>query len=83
MVISIDKATAVKMFDKVQKYWQQYIARLKSEITTQTGSERIFCGKGSLHGGDHMAVVVSPGQNEIVTSARRDGHQTPPRPYER
>lgn len=42
MVISIDKATAVKMFDKVQKYWKQYIEHLKSELTTQSRSERIF-----------------------------------------
>ena len=33
MVISIDKATAVKMFDKVQKYWRQDIERLKSKIS--------------------------------------------------
>jgi type I restriction enzyme R subunit len=28
MVISLDKPTAVKMYDKVQKYWQKYIAIL-------------------------------------------------------
>ena len=33
MVISIDKATAVKMFDKVQKHWKRYIERLKSEMS--------------------------------------------------
>ena len=66
MVISIDKVTAVKMFDKVQKCWKQSIARLKSELTTQTGSER-----GSLEERirymeeTDMAVVVSPAQNEI------------------
>ena len=66
MVISIDKATAVKMFDKVQKHWQQYIARLKSEITTQTGSERIFLAERVRYMEEtDMAVVVSPGQNEI------------------
>ncbi len=66
MVISIDKATAVKMFDKVQKHWQQYIARLKSEITTQTGSERTFLAERVRYMEEtDMAVVVSPGQNEI------------------
>ena len=66
MVISIDKATAVKMFDKVQKYWQQYIARLKSEIATQTGSERTFSEERVRYMEEtDMAVVVSPGQNEI------------------
>ena len=66
MVISIDKATTVKMFDKVQKYWKRYIERLKSELTTQTGSERVFL-ETRIHYMEEtdMAVVVSPGQNEI------------------
>ena len=66
MVISIDKATAVKMFDKVQKYWKQYIEHLKSELTTQSGSERIFTKQRIRYMEEtDMAVVVSPGQNEI------------------
>ena len=66
MVISIDKATAVKMYDKVQKHWKRYIERLKSELTTQTGSERIFLEKRIRYMEEtDMAVVVSPGQNEI------------------
>ena len=66
MVISIDKATAVKMYDKVQKHWKRYTERLKSEITTQTGSERIFLEKRIRYMEEtDMAVVVSPGQNEI------------------
>ena len=66
MVISIDKATAVKMYDKVQKHWKRYIERLKSEITTQSGSERIFLEERIRYMEEtDMAVVVSPGQNEI------------------
>lgn len=66
MVISIDKATAVKMFDKVQKYWKRYIERLKSELTTQTSSERILSEERIRYMEEtDMAVVVSPGQNEI------------------
>ena len=66
MVISIDKATAVKMFDKVQKHWKRYIERLKSERSTQTGSERIFLEERINYMEEtDMAVVVSPGQNEI------------------
>ena len=66
MVISIDKVTAVKMFDKVQKYWKQYIARLKSELTTQTGSERVSLEERIRYMEEtDMAVVVSPAQNEI------------------
>ena len=29
MVIAIDKATAIRMYDKVQKYWKDYLASLK------------------------------------------------------
>ncbi|MDE0426666.1 MAG: type I restriction endonuclease subunit R [Candidatus Poribacteria bacterium] len=66
MVISIDKATAVKMFDKVQKHWKRHIKRLKSKIATQTGSERIFLEERINYMEEtDMAVVVSPGQNEI------------------
>ncbi len=66
MVISIDKATAVKMFDKVQKHWKQSIEHLKSGVTTHTGSERIFLEERVRYMEEtDMAVVVSPGQNEI------------------
>ena len=66
MVISIDKATAVKMFDKAQKYWKQYIEHLKSGLTTQSRSERIFTKQRIQYmEATDMAVVVSPGQNEI------------------
>jgi len=32
MVVSIDKQTAVKMYDKVQKYWKKYIEQLKTDV---------------------------------------------------
>ena len=66
MVISIDKATAVKMFDKVQKYWKQDIEHLKSEMSTQPRSERILSEERMRYMEEtDMAVVVSPSQNEI------------------
>jgi len=34
MVVSVDKPTAVKMYDKVQKYWKQYIEKLKKALTS-------------------------------------------------
>ena len=72
MVISIDKATAVKMFDKVQKYWKQDIERLKSEISIQPRSERIFSEERIRYMEEtDMAVVVSPGQNEIDDLSQR------------
>jgi len=72
MVISIDKATAVKMFDKVQKYWKRYIEHLKSELTTSTGSGRLFSEQRIRYMEEtDMAVVVSPGQNEIDDLSQR------------
>jgi type I restriction enzyme R subunit len=34
MVVSVDKPTAVRMYDKVQKYWKQYIENLKKGLTS-------------------------------------------------
>ena len=80
MVISIDKATAVKMYDKVKKHWERYIKRLKSEITTQIGSERIFSEERINYMEEtDMTVVVSPGQNEIDDLRQRGVDITPHR----
>ncbi len=67
MVISIDKATAVKMFDKVQKYWKRLIEQLRAEIATRHGSEKVYLQEKIRYMEEtDMAVVVSPGQNEIA-----------------
>ena len=80
MVISIDKATAVKMFDKVQKYWRQDIERLKSKISIQPRSERILSEERMRYMEEtDMAVVVSPGQNEIDDLRQKGVDITPHR----
>ena len=38
MVICIDKVTAVKMYDKVQKYWKAYLGGLKGKLAALPGS---------------------------------------------
>ena len=80
MVISIDKATTVKMFDKVLKYWKRDIERLKSERTTQSGSERVF-SEQRIHYMEEtdMAVVVSSSQNEIDDLRQKGVDITPHR----
>ena len=80
MVISIDKATAVKMFDKVQKYWKRFIAQLKSEAVTRRGSEKTYLQE-QIHYMEEtdMAVVVSPGQNEIDELRQKGVDITPHR----
>ena len=80
MVISIDKATAVKMFDKVQKYWKRLIAQLKSEVATRHGSEKVYLQEKIRYmENTDMAVVVSPGQNEIDELRQRGVDITPHR----
>ena len=67
MVISVDKATAVKMYDKVQKYRAKYLKKLEdvlegSDVFVKSMLEtRIKYMKET-----EMAVVVSQSQNEIV-----------------
>jgi len=34
MVVSIDRFTAVKMYNKVQHYWQQYLTELQNQLIT-------------------------------------------------
>jgi len=36
MVISVDKATAVRMYDKVQKYWKRYIEKADGRVGRRT-----------------------------------------------
>lgn len=40
MVISIDKATAVRMYDKVQRYWEMYLKDLQAKLVKCGESEK-------------------------------------------
>ena len=42
MVICIDKLTAVKMYEKVQKYWKAYLGDLKSQLQAFNASAAAF-----------------------------------------
>jgi type I restriction enzyme R subunit len=66
MVISIDKATAVRTFDKVQKHWKTAIAKLRKELTTADPMDKPELEKRlEFFEQTDMAVVVSQSQNEI------------------
>jgi type I restriction enzyme R subunit len=66
MVVSIDKATAVRMYDKVQKYWKLQLAYLQAELETCNELDRLALeDKISYMRTTDMAVVISQGQNEI------------------
>ena len=67
MVISIDKATAVKMYDKVQKHWniQRGILEAEQETSDPERKQEIESKLAFMRETD-MAVVVSQSQNEIA-----------------
>ena len=67
MVISIDKATAVKMYDKVQKHWESYVEELQGRLrgTTADGEGQALQDRIRYMKETDMAVVVSQSQNEI------------------
>lgn len=67
MVISVDKATTVRMYDKVQKYWKMHLAELSAELETCDEAYRPDIeAKVKYMLETDMAVIVSQGQNEIA-----------------
>jgi type I restriction enzyme R subunit len=67
MMICIDKATAVRMYDKVQVHWKAEIERLKAELAAAHGAAReSLIARVRLMETTDMAVVVSQGQNEVA-----------------
>ncbi|WNK01067.1 type I restriction endonuclease subunit R [Thalassospiraceae bacterium LMO-JJ14] len=65
MMVCIDKATAVRMYDKVQAHWKAHLAKLKGQRPTvaEEGREALEATIKRMEKMD-MAVVVSQGQNE-------------------
>lgn len=65
MYVAIDKATAIKMYDKVKIEWKKYIKELERQIKTATDDTKIIIkNKIQYMKETDMAVVVSPTQNE-------------------
>ena len=68
MVVSIDKATALKMHDKVRKHWQAEIDVTKRDLAKQGNSKErndLLLERLKILKDTDMALIVSPGQNEI------------------
>ena len=67
MVVSIDKATAVRMFDKVQAQWRARISDLEARLGGPDGHEAgLLAEEIAYMRGTDMAVVVSQAQGEIA-----------------
>ena len=72
MMVCIDKATAVRMYDKVQMHWKADVDRLRSTLATAQGDAReALIARIRLMETTDMAVVVSQGQNEIEDLAKK------------
>jgi type I restriction enzyme R subunit len=70
MVVCVDKATAVRMYDKVKAAWAKHLAALESRLAGCDPMARpdLEAQIAALMTTD-MAVVVSQGQNEIEDMA--------------
>lgn len=66
MLVCIDKATAVRMYNKVQDYWKAYLADLKAQLAKAPKEQQEeLQHKIQVMTSTDMAVVVSQGQNEV------------------
>jgi type I restriction enzyme R subunit len=66
MVVSMDRLTAVKMYDKVQAHWQAEIARLQARLVEADDLEREELEPRIAYMQEtDMAVVISSVQNEV------------------
>ncbi len=67
MVVSIDKLTTVKMYEKVQKHWKNYLKNLKDNYTKASLEEekRVLNDKIIEMEQTDMAVVISEEQGEV------------------
>jgi type I restriction enzyme R subunit len=65
MVVSIDRFTAVKMYNKVQHYWQQQLTDLQNQlITANTTEQEQLTAQIQYIAETDMAVIISSSQNE-------------------
>ncbi len=68
MVVSIDKATALRMYDKVRKHWDEETARVRREMERPDLNESqkgVLWQRQEVLESTDMALIVSPAQNEI------------------
>jgi type I restriction enzyme R subunit len=65
MVVSIDRFTAVKMYNKVQHYWQEQLTDLQNQlITANTTKHEQLTAQIQYITETDMAVIISSSQNE-------------------
>ena len=68
MVVCLDKATALKMHDKVRKHWTAEVVRVQKELgrhNLQLPTQAELIERLRVLETTDMALIVSPAQNEI------------------
>jgi len=67
MLVTLDKPTAVRMFDYISEYWKDYLAELKITIEKLTDEQEV--AEKQLHydkaANTEICVVISSEQNEV------------------
>jgi len=80
MMVCIDKATAVRMYDKVRAHWANHLADLKAKLPKAPEAEQgVLQATINRMETTDMAVVVSQGQNEVKELADKGLDITPHR----
>ena len=66
MLVTLDKPTAVRMFDYITEYWKEYLVELKSKIgSTNDEQEALKLKQYDKAKNTEICVVVSSEQNEV------------------
>mgnify|MGYP002620383582 CR=1 FL=1 len=67
MLVTMDKPTAVRMYDLIMKYWQLYLAGLRQQLAgaVDIEEEQNLTRKLKRVEETEVCVIVSPEQNEI------------------
>jgi type I restriction enzyme R subunit len=70
MVVSIDKLTTVRMYDKVQAHWRRTLGELEAQLAAAPEAEReALEAKVAFMEETDMAVVISQEQGEVAKFA--------------
>ena len=80
MVVCIDKATAVKLYDKASAHWKKHLEVLRTRLPETKGEEHEgLKEKIDFMAGTDMAVVVSQAQNEVEEMKKKGLDMVPHR----
>ena len=77
MVVSIDKATAVRTYDKVQKHWKAALGKLRREVAAADPMDRPELEQRLEYFEKTDMAVVVPSRRAKSRSSRRKGSTSP------